>query len=300
MSEIIEPQEISVMSLNGDGTQENPYQITTVAEFRGMNDSTAYFKLMNDLDVNDSEWATNWAQADIAFYSFDGDGHEIRNVNNAGSTYTLSITGGNFITNINFANWVKDGGTSIINYTSTNATISQVKMSITVNNITSLFDVPTSSSVRLTVENTSISLTGTIGNLGHISNLAALQWTNVAIKLNGVIFLGNKSYNGYLINCGNNAASTINKLSITGSATINNQRDIALNCYTVLSSYIALDMIDSPYLPLSFTSGTPLTACFYDQELAGITMAAQTNLHALTTAQCKDKDYLNSIGFVVV
>ena len=41
MSEIIEPQKTSVMSLNGDGTQENPYQITTVAEFLGsMNDST--------------------------------------------------------------------------------------------------------------------------------------------------------------------------------------------------------------------------------------------------------------------
>ena len=284
----------------GTGTQLDPYQITTVAEFRGMNNASAYFKLMNNLDVNDSEWASNWTQADIAFYSLDGDGHEIRNVNNAGSTYTLSITGGNFITNINFANWVKDGGTSIINYTSTNATISQVKMSITVNNITSLFDIPTSSSVRLIVENTSISLAGTIGSLGHISNLAALQWTNVAIKLNGVIFLGGKFSSEYLINCGSSGAGTINKLSITGSATINNQRDIALRCYTVLSSYIALDMIDSPYLPLSFASGSAATTCFYDKDLMGETLTAQTNVHALTTAQCKDKDYLNSIGFVVV
>ena len=63
----------------GTGTQLDPYQITTVAEFRSMNDSTAYFKLMNDLDVNDSE-GDGWTRY-IRFKEFDGDGHEIRNIN---------------------------------------------------------------------------------------------------------------------------------------------------------------------------------------------------------------------------
>lgn len=46
------------------------------------------------------------------------------------------------------------------------------------------------------------------------------------------------------------------------------------------------------------------STCFYDKELSGSLIANEsslsiTNLHGLTTEQCKDASYLNSIGFFV-
>jgi len=95
----------------GTGTQLDPYQITTVAEFRSMNDSTAYYKLMNDLDVNDSEWASGWGSVTLRFKEFDGDGHEIRNINDSTANKTITFASSGVFKNVKILNIIKDRGT---------------------------------------------------------------------------------------------------------------------------------------------------------------------------------------------
>ena len=53
-------------------------------------------------------------------------------------------------------------------------------------------------------------------------------------------------------------------------------------------------------IPTAWWKGTFNTCCFYDSELAGNTAFEKTSTFlGLTTAQCKNVDYLQSIGFIV-
>lgn len=74
--------------MNGDGTKDNPYQVTTVAEFyeatRYDSESTLleckkYIKLMNDIDFNDYDY-WNLDTHQMMFEEFDGQGHTIKNI----------------------------------------------------------------------------------------------------------------------------------------------------------------------------------------------------------------------------
>lgn len=74
--------------MNGDGTKDNPYQVTTVAEFyeatRYDSESTLlecqkYIKLMNDIDFNDYEY-WNLSNHNMIFKEIDGQGHVIKNI----------------------------------------------------------------------------------------------------------------------------------------------------------------------------------------------------------------------------
>ena len=71
---------------DGDGTEENPWQIKTPAQLTYMRDDMAagemrYFKLMADVDMAGQEWAPlNNAEPYNKFLYFDGNGHAIRNL----------------------------------------------------------------------------------------------------------------------------------------------------------------------------------------------------------------------------
>ena len=66
------------------------------------------------------------------------------------------------------------------------------------------------------------------------------------------------------------------------------------------NSYATMSIVNAGN-GVRFASSTVSLACFYDADLLENTeFEAQDNVYALTTAQCKDRDYLNSIGFVVV
>lgn len=268
----------------GTGTQLDPYQITTVAEFRSMNDSTAYFKLMNDLDVNDSEWASGWTSASISFSNFDGDGHEIRNINHVGTSATnaikISSTRGT-IQNVNFRNFVSTGNSCFYKQGGYNLYFKNCSFDFSVS-VNYIFDIS-----AIMIENCSFMLKGKLDNSFNGSIYAEQSMTNSHIKLDGL-----KLPNNFIT-----IPST--RVSILGSAT----KDVSgtLRWFNNASQcFVAVDMVDSPYRPEAFAKSNPSSSCFYDKDLLGATMTTQTNVHALTTAQCKDKNYLNSIGFLVV
>lgn len=291
MSEIIEPQEISVMSLNGDGTQENPYQITTVAEFRAMNDSTAYFKLMNDLDVNDSEWASGWTEVTLRFKEFDGDGHEIRNINDSTANNTITFASSGVFKNVKILNIIKDRGTIFYLNSGLNLDFTDTSISVDFSESASsiIFYCASSGIGVLNVRNSAITISGKLTSVSSgYSGFTSIS--NCMINFDNAIISGNLIYVGI--------SDLISKVSLTGKATITTSGRYLFG-RAPKSCYCAVDFTDSTYKP-KFSNTDPASACFYDKDLMGETLTAQTNVHALTTEQCKDKDYLNSIGFLVV
>ena len=279
----------------GTGTQLDPYQITKVSEFRAMNDSTAYFKLMNDLDVNDSEWATGWASVTLRFKEFDGDGHEIRNINDLTSNNTITFATANSVfKNVKILNIIKDRGTIFYSghfiFDFVDTTISA---SFNASELSYLFYSYSNSIGELfNIRNTSATVSGRLTSVlsGLTNGVANATMTNCMIKFDNAVFTNNVIPTRY--------ENFINKVSLTGKANITTSGRYLLG-RAPKGCYCAVDFTDSIYKP-KFSDTNPADACFYDKDLMGETLTAQTNVHALTTAQCKDRDYLNSIGFVVV
>ncbi len=276
----------------GTGTQLDPYQITTVAEFRSMNDATAYFKLMNDLDVNDSEWASGWTSVTLRFKEFDGDGHEIRNINDTSSNNTITFASSGVFKNVKILNTIKDRGTIFHLNNSLNLDFTDTIISANfVESVSSyiFYSDSNNSAYMFNVRNSAITVSGKLTSVlgGYVGNATIL---NCMINFDNAIISGNIIYVG--------GGNRINKISLTGKATITTSGRYLFG-YAPKSCYCAVDFTDSTYKP-KFSNTDPADACFYDKDLMGETLTAQTNVHALTTAQCKDKDYLNSIGFLVV
>jgi hypothetical protein len=294
----------------GTGTQLDPYQITTVAEFRSMNDSTAYYKLMNDLDVNDSEWASNWTQATIACKQIDFNGYELRNINGANAFYTSADIE---FYNPKLINIVLTGADCCFCSTPSGIVVAftgggennvgQLSMQFMgdrINNGLLATGVLQLTNIAGTINATSNSFDKGLGRTIS-TTYAATSSLNVHLNINWHV---TNSTSGYILygrgsNCKSIKTMIIGKFSAGSGAT---QGDFKLfdfrdssatsQCYCA----VEFDNISN----VKFADSSPDTTCFYDAELAGITMTAQTNVHALTTEQCKDKDYLNSIGFVVV
>ncbi len=82
---------LSFAEAAGDGTADNPYQITTQVELAGINPATnAYYILMKDIELTGS-WTPLGGGYDEYFRgNFDGNGHVIRNLQITGNTYTYA------------------------------------------------------------------------------------------------------------------------------------------------------------------------------------------------------------------
>ena len=79
------PEIIEITTLEGKGTQEDPYLIKTPEELQMQNVSTAYYKLANDIDASQIE---NYTPG-IFYGTFDGDNHTISNLTiKSSSKYT--------------------------------------------------------------------------------------------------------------------------------------------------------------------------------------------------------------------
>lgn len=295
----------------GSGTVSDPYQITTVAEFRSMNDSAAYYKLMNDLDVNDSVWATGWTEAELSFLELDGGGFSIWNINadlsGANVNYGVGVfyvSNNSTIKNLNIMNTIMVGtDVRLFRVQSSQVTfnIEGCQIYLDFNTVSSSSGVGTAYNgvlcgypTKMGINKCVLNLKGTTSCVlvygngsgdGPVTNnhiAIDIKKTNVNTSSDRLMYAGNVFSKNFIRG----------KLELIGSTDFNFTMGKPQQCY------VACEIISSSAVKFSYNQ--PTSACFYDQELAGITMTAQTNVHALTTAQCKDKDYLNSIGFVVI
>ena len=272
----------------GTGTQLDPYQITTVTEFRAMNDSTVYFKLMNDLDVNDSEWASGWGSVTLRFKEFDGNGHEIRNIV---SSQEKSIT-------IN-----DDGGHGTTGHTK------NLKLLNCIANHDYFIQRTGPYDYFINFTNCQISITGV--NVPHV--LYRVQLVESALTMSGINFtaINLTSTSGlYLKRCHvlldlDNTGTTNRIFDEVEQTSIRGKLKTPTSGITIYSisnywrnSYFACEVPEDG-VPLQLSGFTPTGVNFINREL--INRSADVGGgYNLTTAQCKNKDYLNSIGFVVV
>jgi len=85
----------------GDGSEGNPYQIKTVKHLQNVSIASAetaglYFKLMNDIDLENMEWTPINNTGTVRDLNFDGDNHKISNLkvsHNSTNAYYNSLFG---------------------------------------------------------------------------------------------------------------------------------------------------------------------------------------------------------------
>lgn len=72
------------MSLQGAGTELDPFLITNLAELRTeVTDAAAYYKVTQDLDVRGTQYEAEWTECTIACLQLDFDNKKIRNITTA-------------------------------------------------------------------------------------------------------------------------------------------------------------------------------------------------------------------------
>ena len=290
----------------GTGTQLDPYQITTVAEFRSMNDSTAYFKLMNDLDVNDSEWATGWTAPTLTFKELDGSGFKFRNAICLGDFITLGKAT-NVFKNMTFQNIILN---SAYSFCTSGSTTTFEKCILEIHNGYTFRSTNTTTLCQLK------ECTITLNNLVGVGSTPFFNITSIErcmVKFNNCKLPPTSQ--GALHQYGGVDGATIISSCFLGDLTV--QADLTRNeiyRYGLISRYTSSNPVQRSYFAFTLDKNGYTIAenyhfishrgninnSFYDAELMGHTFARKSGLSALTTAQCKDKDYLNSIGFVVV
>lgn len=285
--------------MTGTGTADDPYVVDNIADFRSACLKVdAYIELSSDIDCNDDEtMSDNFNGLSVYCYKIDGKGYSIRNIyttpNSTSSAFIFMVNrlaGG--ICNLNFEN---------------------------------VFFNSTSCSFINSLNNSSVKFYNcNFSGIINTSNLYAFcnyyikaekctfNFNVISSRSLGVIFSYLKAES-----CEFRLKMYSIKRCVTTAGTIASQAD---NSYVVGSwefqeedtstsktslfshsnlSYVAMS-IKNAGTNILFSASSDLT-CFYDNDLLDNSeILEQDNVYALTTEQCKNRDYLNSIGFTVV
>ena len=274
----------------GTGTISDPMLVEDIYDFRAMNDDSFYYKLVNDININDSVYADKWTTVTLGFMIFDGDGHTIKNLIIDGiigiyvSSKFLDLSP--IIENLNFENLLIKNNGKLLLRTSANCYWSKFKnckISMYLNNIsytsqgcTDCFLDGCSISIRAINYN---------GSSYPIFNLLSTSYTHyrcmfyIDIEEISTVTTPTILSNGILQEC-----------AVIGKIRKNINQAIRLS-----------SIIKDSYYAISTTNVTTIIdsvqgICFCDKDILNCT--PPTSMFTLTTAQCKDVSFLNSIGFL--
>lgn len=299
--------------MQGTGSQADPYQITSVdelIEYAKVDD--VYLKIMNDIDFNNY---SGWMLPTIAVKCFeiDGDGHSLNNI---------------YIKNASLFNVTdKDGPFSIRTSTFKNMTMEIIQIgnapifagyeqqSSSFYKVIQLLDCdiriksyPTSTIFIL--HNTNSSSESVVINIRRsIINIDVYGCGHGIVLINSENNTSTIEYSEIQVNIynGDNAdiAPLIGRINIDNVAIfvnmdkIKSNKNYTLFNYTTLTnSYIIIKQDNLEVMSWLFGSSISfLSTCFYNKDY--LTLPAATNLHALTTAECKSVSKLTELGFVV-
>ncbi|MGN0576437.1 MAG: hypothetical protein ACI4J2_10440 [Ruminococcus sp.] len=281
----------------GSGTQDSPYLVSDVYDFCAINDgetySGNYFKLTSDIDFNDHETYKNGISAAIISRDsaiIDGDGHKICNMTFSGTAQKIKFSS---INNAEFSNIIimaVKGGTAQIKASA----FTRCKFGYYLNS----------------------------SNLGVVFSTGFGTFTDCTFNIGGSISAGymNCTFNRCHINF-NNLISTayilieydqniseskfvFNSTYITGSINASGiyyifRGDGEHVAATFNNSYFACEIItNSEVLYAMSTSANMQSVCFIDKTLIPkLSSNYPEGWKLLTTEQCKDNNYLQSIGF---
>ena len=314
--------------MNGTGTQADPYQVTTVAEFyEAVADNKAkcpYVKLMNDIDFNDYDY-WNLKKTEINFMEFDGQNHVIKNI------FFKDIDLFYISTSTNVSRTLKNTIFEVIKFDSITSSCFIDFMSFSVENFivncefrAKMFSYKASSHPLIRVGN-NWRILNCVFNIDYYDG----GYANTSI----IQVAGNNSYNPYMDNCEVNINVYIHKNTTTsagiqifqgGTNYVGYFRNIALfintycssstsfrpiyifqggkisNISVVLQNKGELDLSKFYFLSSNYNYLEGIN--IYDKDVLGTTIQSTTNsnLMALTTEQMKDPEYLNSIGFPII
>lgn len=323
--------------MTGTGTQTDPYIIMTAEDLYAMDEiggTDVCFKLGADIDLNGTPYAEHFSAIPLKCEELDGGGHCIRNIisksirpysqtaetyphiflvtpRSGGATITIknlrienTYLSGDFVS-VFFSGTEKNKGANINMYNCVfllnvmrcgpsmpsiekrscmrHESISSLKMELCTVCIEGELTIPFSFCSGMTITRCHIHLDVDIDTcLTRLYNMSAMI-SQSAVSDSYVT--GSVRY-GDIAN-----ASSSYKLVSDEYCTFDN-------------SYFALNVVDAERL---YWDGKFITACFYNSDLVLNTIrlsnSSQANtkrLYALTTDQCKDAEYLASLGFLCV
>lgn len=286
--------------MTGTGTADDPYVVDNIADFRSAClKSDVYIELSSDIDCNDNETTSdNFNTLSIYCHKIDGKSYSIRNIytaidRNKSAFEFMSgrITGG--IYNLNFEN-------VFFNSTSCSFIDSLKNSSVKFYNCNFSGIINTSNSYAFC--NNIISAEKCTFNFKVISSrslgvvFSCLKAESCEFRLKMYSIKRCTSTSGTI-------ASQADNSYVVGSWDFQ-EEDTSTSKTTLFTysnhSYVAMSMKNAGTNIFFSTSSDPLT-CFYDNDLLeNSEISEQNNIYALTTEQCKNRDYLNSIGFTVV
>lgn len=303
--------------MTGTGTQADPYIITSVDDLYSMDtlgSETTYFELGADLDFNGTPYAEHFSPIPLKCLSFDGKGHSISNIFVSDPNGSVTVFSVPFSTNTSIS--VK------------NTSFSNTRL---VGNSIAFFNNTGGSSCTLSLYNCTFFIDMNLrGSCCVMSNALALTAELCSFSYSGILNTSSAFFSGAALS---RCHFHLDLMQLTGPYYGFNNSDVCFFAYscTVTDSYITGEITGASgfsadgaaclsawqssfsnfYSALAFTNiphcmwdGTYNYACFYDRENAGMAYSRiyydepQVFL-PLTTAQCKDAAYLQSIGFVV-
>lgn len=281
------------MAITGTGTKADPWIVHNYDEIKDVLqnklDSDTYAKLANDIDCNEYgdtwEWETITLRANWVF-EFDLGGHTIKNIMiKSGNSLFYGKSTVNVIRNGKILNVFNNDGESVI--AGNGLTLKDISMSVNGTGLTSY-----------------------AFNQISMNNCAVYFKSN---KLNEEVFLRAnitspfKNTDFYL------DISNVNSKKIFGGSsnylTIDNCRISGKLCGALVSKYLSLGGAINSVIEVDTTLADCVSAqtIFSDVSTGIINTEISPNLDggtsgltACTTAQMRDADYLNSIGFTVV
>ena len=324
---------------NGDGSEQNPYQITNADEFMTVVETVdAFGILMNDIDFNNSNFynitqAIYWVAEEI-----DGQGHTVSNL------LMKDITEHN----IWFRKNGRSGTKSHLVSTVKNIVLEMVfitTVSCDIALISNWFNVYIESeSAKVNFENVDFRITRyqAYNNANDalfkgITGTYCMNFSYCVFNIYYVVTIGTSDIAVFkdsinLNSCQTNITfqkTTTNNMIVYNSlmstynvATFvhfNDTSTYKISVYntTVNNSYVVADNLlanpdpTSPCHTLGVCPGTAASVVFYDNETVNPTTstpdeykitvadANSANVHSLTTAQCKNATDLNTIGFII-
>ena len=286
-------------TMTGSGTQIDPYLVEDVYDFLAIDSQyhNPYYKLVNDIDFNDHE-TYKYGISTTLFSGgtyIDGDGHEIRNMILTGTDSKIIAKE---IRNVSFSN--------IILNTIQKGAVGQIKAS-TFNNCR--FGYYSSNSNLACIFSigfgTFNDCTFNIAGSTYIHTMMNCTFNRCHIHFNNFIHKSNASF---IISCDENVSSSkvvFNNTYITGEIDVKNGPYTNYIFYgetskvTLNNSYVACKITTNyDYIRIMSNTANMTSTCFADKTL--ISKVKTDNIYGwylLTTEQCKNNAYLQSIGF---
>ena len=289
------------MAITGAGTQADPYLVHSYEEIKSTygtaaND-TVYIRLENDINCNDygDTWEWETITSNYNYNIFNLNGHTIKNIMiKSGNALFESKTNSSIIHNGKILNVFNNSGLSVIN--GKGLTLKDISMSVNGTGLTS-YGFNNAFFENCSVYYKSSKLQSCIIYSGS--------------AFGGVDGVGAKNCDFYF------DVNNINNKNLTGSVNIINYDNCRFrgsvggssNQYYLLSEGKCINSVvevDTTNMTWGDMAGSLKSPCgqtstgIINTEISSNLIGGTSGLTACTTAQMRDADYLNSIGFTVV